>query len=249
MLSPEAIARIDSICSQLDHSQANAQIAVVTIHNLDGDDSADFATRLFEKMKIGAKGTDRGILLLFAIDDRRRSIKVGYGLEGILPDGKTGDIGRSIVPLLQAKDYDAAVMSEVGQIAGVIAADAKVTLQDEPGMVRRRSGPPGSLAGQGRAADYSSHFLRRLLPLALSADPRPLRWLGRSRALDRWGRLRRWVALEAAATRAVAVSVALAVAAPAAAVRMEAGRRSNFVERGFLKVEAGGESTVCVVDS
>lgn len=148
VLSPEAIARIDSICSQLDHSQANAQIAVVTIHNLDGDDSADFATRLFEKMKIGAKGTDRGILLLFAIDDRRRSIKVGYGLEGILPDGKTGDIGRSIVPLLQAKDYDAAVMSEVGQIAGVIAADAKVTLQEEPGMVRRRPVRPAPSLGR-----------------------------------------------------------------------------------------------------
>ena len=98
VLSPQAIARLDSICAQLDHSAANAQIAVVTVHNLDGDDSADFATRLFEKMQIGSKGTDRGILLLFAIDDHRRSIKVGYGLEGILPDGKTGDIGRDMVP-------------------------------------------------------------------------------------------------------------------------------------------------------
>ena len=43
VLSPEAIARLDSLCAQLDHSQANAQIAVVTIHTLDGDDAADFA--------------------------------------------------------------------------------------------------------------------------------------------------------------------------------------------------------------
>jgi len=138
VLSPQAIARLDSICAQLDHSAANAQIAVVTVHNLDGDDSADFATRLFEKMQIGAKGTDRGILLLFAIDDHRRSIKVGYGLEGILPDGKTGDIGRDMVPYLKANDFDNAVTLGVGEIAQVIAADAKVTLQDQPaaGMVR-----------------------------------------------------------------------------------------------------------------
>jgi uncharacterized protein len=132
VLSPATIARLDSICSQLDHSQANAQVAVVTIRTLDGDDSADYATRLFEKMKIGRKGTDRGILLLFAIDDHRRSIKVGYGLEGILPDGKTGDIGREMVPYLRANDFDSAVTLGVGEVAKVIAADAKVTLKDEP---------------------------------------------------------------------------------------------------------------------
>ena len=47
VLSPETIARLDSLCAQLDHSQAKAQIAVVTIHTLDGDDPAGFATRLF----------------------------------------------------------------------------------------------------------------------------------------------------------------------------------------------------------
>ena len=57
VLSPEAIARIDSICAQLDHSQANAQMAVVTVHNLDGDDAADYANQLEDKWKIGKKGT------------------------------------------------------------------------------------------------------------------------------------------------------------------------------------------------
>jgi uncharacterized protein len=134
VLSPEAIARIDNICAQLDHSAANAQIAVVTIHDLGGDDSADFATRLFTQMKIGSKGTDRGVLLLFAINDHRRSIKVGYGLEGILPDGKTGDIGREMVPDLRANNFDGAVLLGVGEIVQVIAADAKVTLNEDPSM-------------------------------------------------------------------------------------------------------------------
>ena len=46
VLSPESIARLDSICGQLDHSTANAQIAVVTVQSLDGDDAADYANQL-----------------------------------------------------------------------------------------------------------------------------------------------------------------------------------------------------------
>ena len=131
VLSPEAIARVDSICRQLDHAQGGAQIAVVTVHTLDGDDTADYATRLYEKMKIGSKATDRGVLLLFAVDDHKRSIKTGYGVEGILPDGKTGDIGRSMVPDLRANDFDGAILLGVTQIAQVIADDAHITLNED----------------------------------------------------------------------------------------------------------------------
>jgi len=130
VLSPQAVARLDALCAQLDHSQANAQIAVVTIRTLDGDEQADYATRLYSKMKIGKKGSDRGLLLLLAVDDHKRQIIVGYGLEGILPDGKVGDIGREMVPGLRANDYDGAVTQAVGQVAQVIAADAKITLSD-----------------------------------------------------------------------------------------------------------------------
>jgi len=131
VLSPEAIARLDRVCAQLDHSQANAQIAVVTIHTLNGADPAQFAISLFSKMKIGKKGTDRGVLVFLAVDDHKRQIIVGYGLEGILPDGKVGDIGREMVPNLRANDFDAAVILGVDEIAQIIAADAKVTLDED----------------------------------------------------------------------------------------------------------------------
>jgi uncharacterized protein len=132
VLSPQAIARLDSICAQLDHSAANAKIAVVTVRNLDGDDSADFSSRLEDQWKMGDKGFNRYALVLLAVDAHKYRIDVGFGLEGILPDGKTGDIGREMVPYLRANDYDSAVNLAVGSVAQVIAADAKVTLQDEP---------------------------------------------------------------------------------------------------------------------
>jgi uncharacterized protein len=131
VLSPGAIARLDRICSQLDHTQANAQLAVVTVHNLNGEDPADWANELENKWHMAKKGSDRGVLVLLAVDDHKRRIDVAYGLEGILPDGKLGDIGREMVPLLRAGDYDGAVTNAVSEIAQVIAADANVTLQDE----------------------------------------------------------------------------------------------------------------------
>jgi uncharacterized protein len=134
VLSPEAIARLESLCGQLDHSQANAQIAVVTIHTLNGADVAEYANALEDKWKMGRKGSDRGALVLLAVDDHKYRIEVGYGLEGILPDGKVGDIGREMVPLLRANDYDAAISQAVGEVAQVIAADAKVTLDEEPAL-------------------------------------------------------------------------------------------------------------------
>jgi uncharacterized protein len=132
VLSPEAITQLDSICGQLDHSQANAQIAVVTVQTMNGDDAADYANQLEDKWKIGKKGSDKGVLVLLAVGDHKYRIDVGYGLEGILNDAKVGDIGREMVPYLRSNDYDSAVTLAVGQVAQVIAADAGVTLTNTP---------------------------------------------------------------------------------------------------------------------
>ena len=137
VLSPQAVARIDAICRQLDQSAA-AQVAVVTIHSLDGEDRDDYVNRLYQQMGIGGKSgnaKDRGILIFLAVNDHQRRIEVGYGLEGILPDGKVGDIGREMVPYLKQNDFDDAVLLAVSQVGTVIAEDAKVSLDtggDEP---------------------------------------------------------------------------------------------------------------------
>ncbi len=132
VLSSQTVAQLDSICTQLDHSKANAQVAIVTVRNLDGDDAADFANQLEDKWKMGKKGSERGVLFLLAVDDHKYRIEVGYGLEGILNDAKIGDIGRAMVPYLRAADYDSAVLQSVGQLAQVIATDAGVTLENQP---------------------------------------------------------------------------------------------------------------------
>jgi uncharacterized protein len=132
VLSPEAIARIDAICSQLDHSQANAQIAVVTVRTLDGEEADDWSHELETHWKMGKKGANRQALILLAVNDHKRRIEAGMDLQGILPDAKLGDIGREMVPYLRQNDFDSAVLLAVSQMADVIAADAHVTLNEGP---------------------------------------------------------------------------------------------------------------------
>ena len=128
VLSPSTISGLENLCTQVDR-QAHAQIAVVTIKTLDGDQSIDeFATALEDKWKIGPKNSDRGVLVLFSMAPKRWRIEVGYGLEGILNDAKVGDIGRAMAPAASQGDFNTAIPLGVQQIARIIATDAGVTL-------------------------------------------------------------------------------------------------------------------------
>ena len=136
VLSPEATARLDALCLQLDQT-AHAKVAVVTVQTMNGDDSADYANQLEDHWKMGDKshqGENRYALILLAVADHKRFIGTGYGLEGILPDGKVGDIGRAMVPDLRANDYDGAMTLAAGQVAQAIADDAHITLDQNPAL-------------------------------------------------------------------------------------------------------------------
>jgi uncharacterized protein len=184
VLSPQAIARLDSLCSQLDHSQTNAKVAVVTVRTLDGVDPAEYATALEDKWKMGKKSVDRNVLVLLAVDDHKRRIEIGYGLEGILPDGKVGDIGREMVSNLRANDFDGAVILAVDEIAQVIAADAKVTLEDEPALATQQPARPQFNTGKLILLIIiliffgGFHLLRFLLGFGLFGGFRGGPWIG-----------------------------------------------------------------------
>ena len=130
VLSTDTRSQLEALCTEVDR-QAHAQIAVITIRTTGDDTIDDFAVRLEEKWKVGAKGSDRGLLLLIATDDHKYRFEVGYGLEGILPDGRVGTIGREMVPYLRQGNYDAAVTLGVQNVSQVIAQDAGVTLHTQ----------------------------------------------------------------------------------------------------------------------
>ena len=127
VLTAPAKTELEDLCREL-HDKTKAQIFVVTINTLDGESVDTFSNQLFHKWKIGEKKTDRGLLILLAINDHQRRIEVGTGFEGLINDAKSGDIGREMVPNLKAADYDGAVRIGVDRLAQIVAADSNVTL-------------------------------------------------------------------------------------------------------------------------
>ena len=60
---------------------------IVTLPDLQGYEIADYGYRLGREWGIGDSERDDGVLLIVAPNERQMRIEVGYGLEGILPDG------------------------------------------------------------------------------------------------------------------------------------------------------------------
>ncbi len=142
VMSPTVEQQIDQLCGQVEH-QANAQIFVVTVETTEDEPIEQYAVDLFQAWGIGKKGikegSDRGVLILFAVKDRKRFISTGYGLESILPDATVSAIGRQMVPMLRNNDFDGAVSLAVTQISQIIAKDAGVTLTP---LTRRQAQQP-----------------------------------------------------------------------------------------------------------
>ncbi len=100
VIDPASRKAIEQLAAQIDH-KTGAQIAVVTVRSLDGEDIESYASDLYKQWGIGPKSSNRGVLILLAVNDHRYRTEVGYGLEPILPDGKVGGFGREAVPFLR----------------------------------------------------------------------------------------------------------------------------------------------------
>ncbi|HHW00299.1 MAG TPA: TPM domain-containing protein [Clostridiaceae bacterium] len=122
VLNYETEEKIYRLGKQLE-DKTGAQVVLVTIDSLNGEDIDEYANKLFEKWGIGQKDVDNGILILFAKAERLLRIEVGYGLEGAVPDIKTAEIRENYIrPYTQYDDFDsgfyygyAAVVNEVAK--------------------------------------------------------------------------------------------------------------------------------------
>ncbi len=85
-------------------------------------------------------------MILYAIDDRKARIEVGYGLEPILPDGKVGSFQREAIPFMRSGNYSQALLLVASRVADVIAKDAGVQLST-PQLAPSPTGPQEQPAG------------------------------------------------------------------------------------------------------
>lgn len=92
VLSAAAKEKLTALCAEVEQ-KTKAQIAIVTVSSLEGEPIEQYSIDLATAWGIGPKQKATGVLILYAPNDRRYRVEVGYGLEGILPDGKVGASG------------------------------------------------------------------------------------------------------------------------------------------------------------
>jgi uncharacterized protein len=113
--------------------KTGAEIAVVTVETTQPLSAFDYAMKVAEAWKPGAKGKDNGVVFLVATKDRKMFIVTGYGVEGVLPDGKVGAIqDEYIVPAFKQGDYARGILDGTRVMASLIAEEYGVTLSGVP---------------------------------------------------------------------------------------------------------------------
>ena len=112
-------------------TKTSSEIAVATVKSLDGMSVEEYANRLFKEWGVGQAKTDNGVLILVAPNEREMRIEVGYGLEGILPDGLAGEIrDEQFLPRFRDDDYAAGITAGVNRIADIVEKNQVLTPEE-----------------------------------------------------------------------------------------------------------------------
>lgn len=101
---------------------APAQVAILVVPTTGEETIEQYATRVFDKWKLGDKTRDDGVLLLVAWQDRSVRIEVGYGLEGAMTDAQSGRIIRTaMLPAFRENKLAQGLQQGVTQIGKLLA--------------------------------------------------------------------------------------------------------------------------------
>jgi uncharacterized protein len=129
VIDPATEAAIDLQLDQLEQ-KTSSEIAVATVESLSGMSVEDYADRLFKEWGVGQARADNGVLVLVAPNDREMRIEVGYGLEGVLPDGLAGQVIRDdFTPRFREGDYSGGIRNGVTHLAEIVEKHEVLTAE------------------------------------------------------------------------------------------------------------------------
>ncbi len=128
IILPGDIARLTGLINELER-KTTSEIAIVTLESIPEGDIEGYAVDLFEAWGIGKKGEDNGLLILVSVSEHLIRIEVGYGLEGIITDGLTGEVIRQkIAPKFQQGNFGGGLFNGTAALANLIAVEKGVEL-------------------------------------------------------------------------------------------------------------------------
>ncbi|NJD03888.1 MAG: TPM domain-containing protein, partial [Ruminiclostridium sp.] len=162
-------SKIYNLGRQLE-DKTGAQVVLVTIDSLNGNDLETYSIELAMKWGIGKKQNDNGVLMLFSKAERQLRIEVGYGLEGALPDSKVARIREDYIKPYTAEpknDFDSGLYYGYLAIVNEVANEYGVKIDTFTGGTSKTPESPQPYTS-GR--DGRSGFTFVLIVLFLIAD-------------------------------------------------------------------------------
>jgi uncharacterized protein len=131
VIPPEYKQRLVQVTREL-LKKTGVPVVVVTMPDIGDEDYNEYANRLYAAWGIGKKGEDRGILLFVAVKERKMRIEIGYGMEGLIPDGLAGEIrDRYMVPYFKENRFGEGLLNGTLAVAQIIAKNAGIRLTGE----------------------------------------------------------------------------------------------------------------------
>ncbi len=129
VLTPDEERALTALVQEVEDA-TTAEIAVATVTSLDGMAVEEYATRLFEAWGVGQAEKDNGVLIVVAPAEREMRIEVGYGLEGVLPDGLAGQIIReTFLPKFRDNQYGAGIVEGTTRVAAIVRRNEPLTAE------------------------------------------------------------------------------------------------------------------------
>ncbi len=128
LLDGSSINQLTGVLASIKTS-TGVEFAVITRNSLDEYGSIEeMALAYLTEWGVGRKGEDNGLVLLIVMDEatglKAYRFETGYGLEGDLPDGLLGQIGREeIAPRFQQGDYGGGILAATIRIGRILGAD------------------------------------------------------------------------------------------------------------------------------
>lgn len=101
-----------------------SQVVVVLIPTTGDETIEQYTIRLAEAWKIGREDVDDGVIMLFAMSDRKMRIEVGYGLEGALTDALSKRIITNVItPEFRSGHFYRGIDGGVDVVLSVISGE------------------------------------------------------------------------------------------------------------------------------
>jgi uncharacterized protein len=141
IIDPVIEQRLEGWLAELSQ-KTTANVKVLTVPTIEGQDFFDFVQRHADAWKLGTKEQDNGCLIALALQERQVRVHPGYGLEGALPDVWCTRASRQVAQQYFKKgQYAEGIYQLAVAAANKVAAEANVTLTGLPtSRVRVSSG-------------------------------------------------------------------------------------------------------------